>query len=374
MKVILIRSTEIFNDSRATKEIKAFLKNDFKVTVLGWNRKGQVQDDKVLEENGNKANIKLYNKKCNYADGMKSIFKMLGFQIFIFKNLIKYHKDYDIIHCCDFDTTLTVKFISKLFDKKIVYDIFDYYIDCHNLGRLKNFIEKKEIKMINNADLTIICTEQRKEQIKKANPKNLIVIHNTPNIEIKENKKIIMKNDPKKFKIVYVGILQGNRLLKEIGEEITKHNDLELHIGGFGKYEDYFKKLSEKNDNVFYYGSLDYASVLSLEKDCDLLFATYNPEIPNHKYSAPNKVYEAMCLGKPIIVCKNTGVDKLIIKEDIGLSINYDAKDFIKAIHKLKKEYNLKELTKRSKNLYENKYSWKSMEEKLIEEYKKLGR
>ena len=65
---------------------------------------------------------------------------------------------------------------------------------------------------------------------------------------------------------------------------MKKCNDLELHIGGFGQLEGYFCELSKKYDNVFYYGQMKYKDVLSLEKDVNVLFATYNPKIPNHKY------------------------------------------------------------------------------------------
>ena len=372
MRVMLIRSTEIFNDSRVTKEITTYLKNNFKVMVIGWNRKGNNLSNKELKVKKNSAKIYLYNKKCNYGEGMKSIFKMVGFQLFILRNLIKHRKNYDLIHCCDFDTSLMVGFIARVFKKKVVYDIFDYYIDCHNLGKLKKIVEKKEIKFINNADLTIICTEQRKAQIKKANPQNLIVIHNTPSFELNSIKKIL-KSETDKFKIVYVGILQESRLLKEIGEEVIKHKDIELHIGGFGLYEEYFSELAKNHKNIYYYGSLDYADVLSLENECDVLFATYSPKVPNHKYSAPNKVYEAMCLGKPIIVCNDTGVDKLINEENIGVSVNYNACEFVNAVYEIRDNIDLKKLSNRAKKLYKNKYSWETMEDRLIKAVKSLS-
>ena len=37
------------------------------------------------------------------------------------------------------------------------------------------------------------------------------------------------------------------------------------------------------------------------------------------------KLYEAMALGKPIIVCKNTGIDSFVKENNLGAVINYDA-------------------------------------------------
>ena len=372
--VVFLRSTSIKNDSRITKEVECLKRNGYEVTIFGWDRDGFLGEEKTLELNELSIPVKAFRKKAKYGAGIKSLFKLLQFQVWLTYKLIKIRKNIDIIHACDLDTALPAKFISKIFKKKMVYDIFDYYIDSHHVPKImESKIENMEIKVINNADITIICTEQRKEQIKKANPKKCIVIYNTPKIDEEKVKQKIIKTSNEKFKIVYVGILQNNRLLKEIGEEIKKHEKIELHIGGFGKLEEYFLDLSEKYNNIFYYGKMKYEDVLRLEKDADVLFATYNPEVQNHKYSAPNKLYEAMALGKPIIVCKNTGIDKIVDNNNIGFTIDYDAKEFINVINRLMCNLNLQEeLSKNAKKLYTKKYEWSQMENKLLEEYEKL--
>ena len=116
---------------------------------------------------------------------------------------------------------------------------------------------------------------------------------------------------------------------------------------------------------------MKYDDVLDLENKCDILFATYNPEVPNHKYSAPNKVYEAMALGKPIIVCENTGIDELVKKEKIGFAIKYDAKEFIKIIKKITKE-DYEKIQHYTQKIYNEKYSWLAMEKIQEEIIKKI--
>lgn len=374
--VFMLRSTSIKNDSRIMKEAKVLCDANYKIKILGWDR------DKFLEKNTEFIECKnktillqVFKRKASYASGMKSIFKLLSFQIWLLIKLFKKRKKIDIIHACDFDTAIPARIISKLYNKKLVYDIFDYYIDSHYVpNKLKGIVEKAEIGVINSADLTIICTEQRKEQISRANPKKCIVIYNTPDIEnYNSDKRIIKSSNNNRIKLVYVGILQENRLLKEIGDLIKEHVEIELHIGGFGTYEQYFQELSRQCSNVFYYGKMKYEDTLCLEIDCDILFATYSPIIENHKYSAPNKLYETMALGKTIIVCKGTGIDKIVEEEKIGYSISYDAKEFIESIEKLKGNEQLrKQFNDNAHKIYCKKYSWKQMEKRLLEEYKLL--
>lgn len=374
-KVIMLRSTSIKNDSRVIKEAKVLCESKYDVEILGWDRDDFLESNKESIENVNGTiNIKVFKKTAQYAAGMKNILKLISFNVWLMRSLKNRKNEISIIHSCDLDTAIPAIIISKIYKKKLVYDIFDYYIDSHYVpNKLKKLVEKIEISIINKADLTIICTEQRKKQIKKSNPKKCIVIYNTPEIFKNIDKSEVIKSNSKRVKIVYVGILQENRLLEEIGREITKYKNVELHIGGFGKLEDYFLELSKKCENVFFYGKMRYKDVLALEKDCDILFATYNPIIENHKYSAPNKLYEAMALSKPIIVCKHTGIDKIVNEEGMGLSISYNSEQFIESIKELEKNEKLrKKMGDNAFKAYNDKYSWKQMKIMLIHEYNNL--
>lgn len=373
-KVYYIRSTSIINDSRATKEILSLINNGYDVTIIGWDRDNRVEDYNTLIINNKKIKAIFFKYKCKYGMSLSTIFGLFKFQFWL-NFILRKNKNYiDYIHACDFDCGYIASKFAKKYNKCIIYDIYDYYSDSRTMPTfLKKFISKKENNIINQADLSIICGEWRKKQIFGTHPKRLTVIHNTPNIDYKETKSII-KSRSKKIKIGYVGILQTDRLLLELLEQFKKNNQFEFHVGGFGTYEKNIKEASEKFSNIYYYGSLKYEQVLSLESECDILFATYNPIIENHKYSAPNKIYEAMALGKPIIVCNNTGIDELVLKNKIGFSIEYNSKEFFNILFDLKNNKKiLDEMSKNAKNLYIKKYNWNIMEKRLISEYKKIS-
>lgn len=358
-QVLFLRSTSVVNDSRAKKEIDFYKENNCNVIVLGWNRqKLNIPDTEDIK-------YIMYEKKSEYGNGLKNIFKMFGFEMYIYRKVKKYKNNIDIIHACDFDTAFVAYNAFRKSRTKFLYDIYDFYVDSHNLKNLKGVVEKKDIKLINNSDIVLICSEKRKQQIAKANPKKVLIIHNSP--EVGEKNTEIKPFDKKCIKVCYVGILQDDRLLLEVGNEVKKSEGVELHLGGFGKYETYFENMAKKYHNIKYYGSMNYDEVLKLEKDCDILFATYSLKIPNHKYSAPNKVYEAMALGKPIIVCKNTGIDEMVSNNKIGYAIDYSAKEFIDKIKSISESEYLS-MAKNAKKVYLEKYSWEKMKALLKEE------
>lgn len=363
-KVLIIRSTSILKDSRTIKLINELLNFGYDVETLGWDRLGEYDSDEMDYKFGGKtAKIFFFKQKCQYGAGLKNINNFIKFRKWI-KQQIKKRDDNYIIHACDFDTA-SVAFKAKG-GKKFIYDIYDYFSESRNLPKIfKNIISKSENKIINASDAVIICSEQRIKQIEKTNPKKLFVIHNTPNINnICSDFKL--KSSSNKTKVAYVGVLSGNRLLKEILEKSSDFPDIELHIGGVGELENEVKSISQKQDNVFYYGSMPYDDVLALERNCDILFATYNPNIPNHKYSAPNKFYEAGALSKPVIVCKNTGIDEVVESGGVGFAIQYDADEFYNVINKLAKDKNmLLEYGKRGHEVYLKNYSWEEMKKRI---------
>ena len=167
--------------------------------------------------------------------------------------------------------------------------------------------------------------------------------------------------------------MQDYRLLKEVAEVISNSKDFELHIGVFGKYEAFFKKMANDFDNIFFYGRLSYEKTLALENQCDIMLCIYDPSIENHRYAAPNKFYEGLMLGKPLVMVKNSGMSKVIEDYKIGVLINYSKEGFLEGITALTNNKELwNSMSLKMKDIYNKEYSWKEMQERLIDFYKKI--
>lgn len=369
-KIAFIRGTGIFNDSRSTKEILALIEDGYHVEVLGWDRGGNAlaQCQAAFATVSEQITFSFYGVRAENGLGIKNIHKLLGWFRWIFKTLKSIHKQTPIfaVHACDLDTGIAASRFCKKKNIKLVYDIFDYYIDTHYIPSiLRGAVEKEEIKTINFADVTVICTEERKEQIEKATPKKLIIIHNSP--ELHETK---AEED---FDYCYCGALSDMRLIEETLETYPQNNDLRFVFAGYGPHAEKAADLAKNYENFTFNGSVPYATVLSLEARARVLSAIYEPSIRNHRLCAPNKFYEALALGKPIIVCKGTGIDQIVLKNDLGRVIDYDAKDFYKALRELSTNDNLRhEMGRRARKLYEDNYHWKIMKGILLEAYRAL--
>ena len=265
MKILMLRTNKVDPDPRVEKEANSLIKNkDIDLTIHAWDRTSK---HKCVKETLNLINgeVPIYRIgiKGNWGKGMKkNIIPALKYEIYIFFWLLKNIKKYDIIHAFDLMTGYPALFPVKLFKKKLVYDCCDYYADSQKGPEIiMKKLRKIETKVFEKADYSIICSEKRIEQIKPANPRKMFIIHNSPNINDyninkKEQTKII-KSNSNRLKFVYVGNFCNDRWLLEFLNEAKKNSDeIEVHIGGFGGLNGQIKKLSEKADNIFMYGTM----------------------------------------------------------------------------------------------------------------------
>jgi len=372
--ICIIRSNGIKPDSRVEKEAACLVKKGYNVIILAWDRDSDYfESEEILSTFGTEIPIVRLGIKAGFGQGFKSLNQFLKFQWRVFKWLIKNRNKYDAIHACDFDTAFTASLTNILLKKKFIFDIFDFlYSSPQNL--FQNIIKKLQYRIINRADATIICTEERVKQISGSRPRNLSVIHNTPpKVDVSSSNSRGEEKIDDKIKVCYVGILQDWRLLKEIPQFFINHPDIEFHIGGFGKYDKLYEKLSHNYPNIKFYGRLLYDQTLKLEESCDIMLAIYDPKIDNHIYAAPNKFYESLMLAKPVIMVRRTGMSSVVEKESIGALIEYSEKGFSDGVMELiKKKDDWGQMALRMKILYKEKYSWNIMEERLDNLYSTL--
>lgn len=371
MKIHIIRNAKIEKNAGLTRALDAASENH-EVVLITRNRE-QVSKHKVQVKtiNYNSQTFENYEigQGTEMGRGIKNLLDLFTYQFTLFKTLVKHRKDIDVIHSFDLDAGLPTALFSKFYKKKHIYQIADFYVESRGgiPKSAQNLIKKLEYKVINSADCTIICTEHRINQIEGSKPKQLKVIHNTPvlfPIVKEENLKTSMQ-----LKICYIGTLSEKRFLKEIVETVKNNSNIHLTIGGLGPLEEWIKRETQNIENVTFLGEVKYEDTLYYYNSCDLMVAIYNPDIKNHKYSAPNKVYEAMYLGKPIVVAKNTGLDELIESKDIGFSIEYSKEKFENLLNKLYIERGI--LEEKGTNSAKNykTFSWEEMKKRLNEVY-----
>ena len=367
--VVILRSNPVAPDPRVEKIARSLARAGYRVTVVGWDRLAGF----AKTETRGYAEVVRLHIRARFVTGLKNLPHLLRWQKGLCQWLFKHRCEYRIVHACDFDTVLPALFAKVLFGKLVVYDIFDFYADMLRITPkwIKSIIRRVDLWVMRHADAVIIADEGRQEQIAGARPKYSEVIYNSPgSIECECVDSIARRSSD--LRIAYVGVLQIERGLLELLEVMKRRSEWELDLAGFGGDERIIVNAAVGLRNVRFHGRIPYETALKLSAEADVLVATYDPAIPNHRYSSPNKLFEAMMLGKPIIVARGTGVDRLVERFELGKVVNYgNAVELEEALGEVAvwSEERRREFAQRARTIFSERYSWFLMEQRLLRLY-----
>ena len=119
--------------------------------------------------------------------------------------------------------------------------------------------------------------------------------------------------------------------------------------------------------------SLSWEVSLRKTAEADVVSIMYDPRVCVNRHAAPNKYYEALMLGKPVIWSTGMEIGKEAEKEQCGVSVEYgNVEELQKAVEYLMQPGVLKSMGERARALFEYKYkdaAWKKIEDL----YKKMA-
>lgn len=360
-RVLFLRSNPIAPDPRVEKEARALTGAGYTVRALGWDRTAALPA-RELREGWEVLRLPI---RAEYGQGMANLPALLRWQRELWRWLADHRAEYDLLHACDFDTVLPALLAKFLFRKRVIYDIFDFYAEHlrRTPGWIKALIRRLDLWSASLADALILVDEARRPQVRGARPRRLEVIYNSPE-EIPTPAAAL----PGPFLLVYVGQMQVERGLFEVIEVMRRHPEWRLDLAGFGGDEAALLEAARPLPNITWHGRVSYEQALRLSAASDVLFAIYDPAIPNHRYSSPNKVFEAMLLGKPVVAARGTNVDSIIKQHDCGLVVEYGRVEALdSAFARLAADSGLRRwLGANGRRAYDNVYGWARMRERLL--------
>lgn len=373
MRVLFLRANPINPDPRVEKEIRAILDKGMECYCIGWDRSANHPITDMVQRAGDtEYGIKLIGIESPFGSGAKNIPNVVKFEFAAYRWLIAHSDEYDVVHACDLDTGLAAMAACSKTRKPFVYDIFDFYCDSRIMPTwVKGFVRRLEFQVVNKARATIICTEQRKIQIRGANPRKTVIIENTPE-EIVDVASARKHNN--KIELAYVGVLTEGRYLDRVLDAVEGNSDIELVIGGYGPLSAEIEARACKNPRIRFYGKVGYDAALRIERDADVMLGLYDPSIANHRLAAPNKYYESLMLGTPLLAVQGTSVGDWVLAEMTGevLAPDFSNDDFSQAVARIVRENCNGEISARQHKLYQHKHRWSIMAERLQELYSEI--
>jgi hypothetical protein len=177
VKIVVIRSANsVIYDPRVKRIIKSLNKR-YSVTALGWDRDGLPKkklDDYIVE-------LKLFRLKTSFwKPSLPRMFVRLVvffplFWAWVFINLAIQRPE--VVHACDLDTVLPCYVYKKIFQKRLIFDVFDRYAMVFipaKFKRLFAIVNWLEELLGSKADALIIAGGQKVLETFKKNQNSIL--------------------------------------------------------------------------------------------------------------------------------------------------------------------------------------------------------
>lgn len=257
------------------------------------------------------------------------------------------------------------------FIKKIIWDQHE----LPNSKYLNNKFFLNIYQFLNRfSDIVIVANNERKEYIlKKAKNKqidNIYILNNFPDDEFTQlpskriSDKILEWLDGKEYLLAQGGA-NPNRNLEYLIDAMMKENDLKLIVVGpyndqelIGKFKrNYGKEFAEK---ILFTGIIPQMELNVYIDNCFASVILYANKNMNSKLCAPNRLYQAICRRKPVIVGSNPPMKNIIEEFGNGVVLETDGSssvDINKAIVLLKESYN--KITVNTEKVHDQ-FNWES--------------
>jgi len=289
----------------------------------------------------------------------------------------------DLYEAHDLPTLLPVYISAVLKRKPIVYHAHELFAEMHQKVRFAGFWKFLERSLAARVAIVVTPEENRSRILyKECGLKEMpLTVRNCPpfTAPVKSSRLrevLAGQNIYPQAIVLYQGLFDDSRCLHELikAAQFLNEKILLVLIGsGFHEWETPEKIIGDfKNIVVLPRAPYTELSLYTASADIGVLF--YRNNCRNNYYCAPNKVYEYMMMGLPVITNDYPGIALLVKGERVGLCVDCEKPaEIAAAINHLVE--NPKEYDAMKNNclaLSKNTYHWENEFKKLRAKYREI--
>jgi glycosyltransferase involved in cell wall biosynthesis len=377
-KVLMLLTNAFDPDPRVHNEAKSLVKHGYEVRIVCWDRDRKNTAVECIDG----IFVERIYLKSTHGRGLTQVFFL---PLFWIKTFFRVFKDkLDIVHCHDFDTLPLGYILAKFKKAKLIYDAHESFSDMLSNSLPGWFIKALvafENFFIKRVDMLITVGTIIEDFFKKRGAKKTAVVGNW-----KDPKEFVLSEEEKqeirqKLSITngqlifsYIGWFNKERKLDVLLEAVAATKDIRFLIGGDGPDRYLVEEYAKKYSNITYLGYVKAKDIPGYTAISDAIVYTYKEDDPNARFSAPNKLFEALAAGKPIITGNFGEIAKIVREEQCGVVLEpLNSETLREAFYDFSTNGKFNVYQDSSRMAGQNKYNWQKAEKVLEGVYKRLG-
>jgi glycosyltransferase involved in cell wall biosynthesis len=347
-------------DVRVGKVCRSLCKLGFDVHFIGWDRRPHIA--KTVDLGATKTHIMQNPTK----HGRASILGTVSFARHIATSLRKLRP---LTACCvNEDNAFLALPLRGVYFRYLVCDVFDALWDRHShrllplrlmLGFVATFSRA-------GADRLIATDAVRHARFGRYMSKCVIVC----NYPEDPGQDLACTHLEGPVRVYAAGTMYSGRGLHQLLRAVDATEGVEIVSAGWLN-DDHANNVFAQHPKVTFHGIVTAERSLELAAQCDAIFSFYEPKSVGNFQASPNKIYDAMSVGRPVIINKEAGISKWIVENNLGFCLSYnDVHELTRVLDSLKaRRATLPEFAEHARQLFNQGYSWDRMESRLGELY-----
>ena len=374
-RVLMLLTNGFDPDPRVHREAVSLIENGYEVTLLCWDRDYKFPPQEVVDG----IRIERIYVRSTHGRGPTQVPFLVLFWLKAYARASK--KGFDIVHCHDFDTLPLGYLLAKQKKAKLIYDAHESYVDMLiNVPIwVKKAVYKTEDFLLRRIDLLITVGEILKENFEKRGVQHSCVVGNWKDADEFKFPQEVLEEERQRLHILnaqlvisFIANLGKERQLAPLIAAVKDIPGISLIIGGDGPFRGVVQEAAHKYSNIIYLGYVHPSKVPLYTTISDIIFYGFDPANPNSKFSAPNKLFEALAAGKAIMTGDFGEIGKIVNDTECGLIIKkFTGEEIKKNLSSLSPEI-LNRFKEKSKKNALDKYNWQNARIVLLDQYSRL--
>ncbi len=375
---ILMLLTNAYDpDPRVRQEALALIGMGCRVRLIAWDRDIKASRSELTEG----IEVERVFLRSSHGRGSTQLVFYAALYLKMFWMAAKV--SFDAIHCHDLDTLPLGFIVGKLKRKPIVYDAHESFPDM--LGSNVNRLVRRGLVWIENflirrTDLLITVGEKLRRHFAERGARRSVVVGNWKRLEDysrsdEQNLQVRRRLGIADKAIVIVCITQllTDRKIEELLDAIETCPDCHLVIGGKGVLENQVAQRAANNPRIHYVGFVQVSEIPAYTCAGDLVYYGFDPDNPNARYSAPNKLFEALAAGRPLITGDFGEIAEVVRSASCGVILpKYSVDEIRKALAAMCDVDLRRSMADKARRFGRQLMNWEKAEQILYEEYSKI--
>jgi glycosyltransferase involved in cell wall biosynthesis len=330
----MLLSNGLAPDPRVEAEARALARAGADVTIVGWDRDGDLPETEELpvaavgrDDASRPVHVQRFRLASTHGRGTSQILRMPS----VWRRFVRMGREIrpDVVHAHDLDTLPAGYALARAGRAALVFDAHESYPDmlARNVAApVRAACRALERFLVPRADLLVTVGEKLRSHYEAMGARQSVVVGNwrdpVPEARRPEVRQALRESvgvAAHGVFICFIAHLTRERRLEPLLAAVDAMPSAWLVVGGTGPAEGLVSEAARQCSRIRYLGRVASGDVARWTAASDAVYYGFDPANPNARFSAPNKLFEALAGGVPILTARFGEIGEVVAATNCGL-------------------------------------------------------